>query len=40
LKPVAERGLLAQMAQRAREQAVADSAERAATLCEEVANGR
>ncbi|WP_348719899.1 undecaprenyldiphospho-muramoylpentapeptide beta-N-acetylglucosaminyltransferase [uncultured Alcanivorax sp.] len=40
LKPVAERGLLAQMGQRAREQAVADSAERAATLCEEVANGR
>jgi UDP-N-acetylglucosamine--N-acetylmuramyl-(pentapeptide) pyrophosphoryl-undecaprenol N-acetylglucosamine transferase len=40
LKPVAERGLLAQIGQRAREQAVADSAERAATLCEEVANGR
>ncbi|KZY30845.1 UDP-N-acetylglucosamine--N-acetylmuramyl-(pentapeptide) pyrophosphoryl-undecaprenol N-acetylglucosamine transferase, partial [Alcanivorax sp. HI0044] len=40
LKPVAERGLLAQIAARAREQAMADSAERAATLCEEVANGR
>lgn len=40
LKPVAERDALAQMAQRAREQAVADSAERAATLCQEVANGR
>ena len=40
LKPVAERGALAQMAQRAREQAVADSADRAATLCQEVANGR
>ena len=40
LKPVAERGALSQMAQRAREQAVVDSAERAATLCEEVANGR
>ena len=40
LNPVAERGLLAQMAQRAREQAVVDSAERAATLCEEVAHGR
>lgn len=40
LKPVAERGLLAQIAERAREQAMADSAERAATLCEEVANGR
>ncbi|MFT6635378.1 undecaprenyldiphospho-muramoylpentapeptide beta-N-acetylglucosaminyltransferase [Alcanivorax sp.] len=40
LKPVAERGLLAQIAERSREQAMADSAERAATLCEEVANGR
>lgn len=40
LKPVAERALLAQIAERAREQAMADSAERAATLCEEVANGR
>ena len=40
LKPVAERGQLAQIAERAREQAMADSAERAATLCEEVANGR
>ncbi|EKF74264.1 UDP-N-acetylglucosamine--N-acetylmuramyl-(pentap eptide)pyrophosphoryl-undecaprenol N-acetylglucosamine transferase [Alcanivorax hongdengensis A-11-3] len=40
LKPVADRASLAQIAIKAREQAMADSAERAATLCEEVANGR
>ncbi|MDX1803703.1 MAG: undecaprenyldiphospho-muramoylpentapeptide beta-N-acetylglucosaminyltransferase [Alcanivorax sp.] len=40
LKPVAERGALAAIAVKARGQAIPDSAERAAALCEEVANGR
>lgn len=39
LNPVANREALADIAQRARQQAVVDSAERAATLCQEVAHG-